>query len=234
MQTEISLGCDPEIFLWKNGTFVSADGLFPGTKAEPHPLEKGAVQVDGLALEFNIEPAKTEEEFDRNIQTVLNQLGEMVHKVDKDMHLVFRPIANFTSENWNKFSETSKVLGCDPDYNIKGDINPNPSEKLANTPIRTAAGHVHIGWTQGKERGDAMHFSDCCFISEQFHRAKIFAPKIADEFTRLQYYGANGAFRPKPYGIELRSPSNVWVPDSTSRRAVFTQTVSHFREVTGL
>lgn len=234
MQTNITLGCDPEGFLWTNGMFVNADGLFPGTKSEPFALEKGAVQVDGVALEFNIDPAKSEDEFDKNISTVLAQIDEMVRKVDPSMRLIFRPIANFPLENWKKFSAGSKVLGCDPDYNFKGDQNPNPSEKLADTPIRVGAGHVHLGWTEGKERGDAMHFADCCYISEQFHTAKIFAPKIADENTRLKYYGANGAFRPKPYGMELRSPSNVWVSDPKTRRNVFNRTVTHFREVTGM
>lgn len=231
--TVIKIGCDPEGFLWDAGKFISADGLFPGTKEEPHPLDKGAVQVDGLALEFNIIPAETEEEFDKNISTVLAQIDEMVAKVDKKLRLVFRPIAKF-DEVWKTIPDTSKVLGCDPDYNVTGQVNPNPSEKLQNTPIRTAAGHVHIGYTEGKERGDDHHFADCCFIAEQFHRSKIFQPKVADEFTRLEYYGNNGAFRPKSYGVELRSPSNLWVPSSETRRATFRASVKQFRDCTGM
>ncbi len=61
--SNFTYGCDPEVFLMVGDKYVSAHGLFPGTKAEPFKVEKGAVQVDGLALEFNIDPAKTPEEF---------------------------------------------------------------------------------------------------------------------------------------------------------------------------
>ena len=61
---QLLLGADPEAFvvLKDGGIPVSAHGLLPGTKDKPFPVEKGAVQVDGMAAEFNIEPAATEDE----------------------------------------------------------------------------------------------------------------------------------------------------------------------------
>ena len=55
--TQILVGCDPEVFVAKGGKFISAHGMIPGTKKAPHKVERGAVQVDGMALEFNIDPA---------------------------------------------------------------------------------------------------------------------------------------------------------------------------------
>ncbi len=44
---------------------VTASGLvIPDTaKEKPFPVTNGAVQVDGMALEYNIDPASTVEEF---------------------------------------------------------------------------------------------------------------------------------------------------------------------------
>jgi hypothetical protein len=55
---EFKIGADPEFFLRDKATgkFVSAHGLIPGTKRQPMKVDKGAVQVDGMALEFNIDP----------------------------------------------------------------------------------------------------------------------------------------------------------------------------------
>jgi hypothetical protein len=51
---QVSVGADPEVFVRNaEGEPVPACGLIPGTKAEPHRVDSGAVQVDGLALEFN-------------------------------------------------------------------------------------------------------------------------------------------------------------------------------------
>lgn len=230
----IKLGCDPEVFLYhKSGVFVSADGNFPGTKREPYAVECGAVQVDGTALEFNINPANNEDEFEKNIKTVLAQMTEMVQKHDRDLSIVFRPIAKFTDAVWNSISEGSKVLGCDPDYSCRGVPNPNPSEKLMNVPLRTAAGHIHIGWTEHEMATAPEHFTDCTIVASHFHNKGVFNPVLADERQRLQFYGMDGSFRPKSYGIELRSPSNVWVGSEQTRRETYRIVRKEFKEVTG-
>ena len=63
----ITIGCDPEFFVKENNKFVNAHGLIEGTKDFPQLVNKGAVQVDGMALEFNINPAKNSKEFVSNI-----------------------------------------------------------------------------------------------------------------------------------------------------------------------
>lgn len=66
---KLLVGADPELFVSDNGKLVSCHGLLPGTKAEPHRVERGAVQVDGMAAEFNIDPAGDEETFITNLNT---------------------------------------------------------------------------------------------------------------------------------------------------------------------
>ena len=228
----VKLGTDPELFLKIGNAFVSAAGFFPRTKKEPYPLECGAVQVDGNALEFNIDAAEDEDSFVKNIKTVMAQLTEMVKLADKDMQIVFTPYAEFDPEYWKTVPAEAKILGCDPDFNVDGAMNPNPSEFLEGRPIRTAAGHVHIGW--GEDMDGDGHFNNCVAVSRFFHNKGVYAPVREDERARLDFYGGNGAFRPKKYGVELRSPSNVWVENEDSQRLMFRQTRETFREMTGM
>ena len=79
---KILVGADPELFLAKNGQFVSAHNLLPGTKYEPFPVKSGAIQVDGMAAEFNIDPVENEDSFLSSLETVLTQLKSMVPDYD--------------------------------------------------------------------------------------------------------------------------------------------------------
>lgn len=213
-------GCDPEMFLKLGDKFVPACGLFPGTKDEPFKLDKGAVQVDGLALEFNIDAVETVEAWVENIATVLAQVDEMIQSVDKNLTRVFVPFARFDPKDLVNLTEDQKRLGCDPDYNgLTGKINPRP--EIQDEPFRTAAGHIHIGWTDGADIADAAHFEDCRYLSQLHYHGGSFLPHNDDEHRRLKYYGAYGAFRPKPYGVEIRFPSNRWLTSEYNQRNAF-------------
>src|SRR3546814_10561962 len=77
----LTVGCDPELFVMNtDGEFVSAEGLIPGTKSEPYPVKFGAVQVDGMAAEFNIDPVDNYNDFSRNVKEVRKQLKAMLPK----------------------------------------------------------------------------------------------------------------------------------------------------------
>ncbi len=94
----------------KKGRFRSAHGLIPGTKQAPYPVKNGAIQVDGLALEFNIDAANTREGFVGNIQSVLRQLGDAVPQHD----IVIEPTAMFHGNHMRAQPEVALELGCEP------------------------------------------------------------------------------------------------------------------------
>lgn len=222
---DLKIGTDPETFLKLGNKIISAHGIIPGTKSNPYKLEKGAVQLDGVACEFNIEPAKDSLEFNNNITVVLEQVKEIVKKVDKDIEIVFEPIARFEPKYWNTLPAEVKVLGCDPDFNFQGIPIEKDVEWISANPLRTAAGHIHIGFTENEDVKDPNHFADCCFLASHFSvypqpRGGWHALSAAEQ-ERLKYYGADGAFRPKPYGVELRQWSNVWVEKTQTRIEAF-------------
>lgn len=234
-QLNLKIGTDPEVFLRnkKTGLFESAAGRFPGTKEKPFQVNKGAIQVDGLALEFNIDAAETEDEFSGNIQEVLEQLREEVLKVDKDLELVFVPYASFDREYFDKIPAKYKILGCDADYECHHGRK-NPAPNIKNSPFRTTAGHTHIGYTEGEDTSSALHKEDCRFIAEWFHNNHnhgVFKSFTFEERQRLQFYGMNGSFRPKSYGVELRQWSNRWVRTVEKQKEMFRMLVEGMNKI---
>lgn len=204
---KITVGADPEFFLSKNGEFVSAHDLVPGTKDKPFKLKNGAVQVDGTAVEFNIDPACTSDEFCTNIESVLKQIREIV---DPCFKFEFKPSVRFEQGYFRRIPLYARRLGCDPDYSsITGAVNPRPK---AVGSLRTGAGHIHIGWGTNLDIGDADHLWDCRLVVNTLDRCLGCYQSVWDkDKERKKMYGKKGAFRPKPYGVEYRVPSNAWV-----------------------
>ena len=214
------VGCDPEVFVRNpnNGQFVNAHNMIPGDKKNPHKVPFGAVQVDGMALEFNIEPAETSGQFLHNVKSVYNTLQGMVPGYE----LVNVPTAEFGAEYMAVQPEESLELGCEPDYNAyTGLENPRPNAK--NT-FRTASGHVHIGWTEGAEPLDPAHFADCIEVVKQLDWSLGLMSRLWDpDEKRRSMYGDLGAFRPKSYGVEYRTMSNAWLNDDALIEYIFDQ-----------
>lgn len=208
----VTVGCDPELFVQPKkpkANPVSAWGLIPGTKYDPHKILDGMVQVDGCALEFGIDPARTAEEWFQRIKSVMGALETLVpqHKI------LIQPTAQFDVEYWNRdVPEGAKELGCEPDFNAwTGRCNPKPDTSLIPT-LRTAAGHIHIGWCSGKDINDKNHIEDCRLVAKQMdYYVGIWSLLWDPDSQRRLLYGRAGAHRVKPYGVEYRVPSNMWL-----------------------
>lgn len=223
---QITVGCDPEIFLVNpnSGSPKSAHGLIPGNKQNPFKVPLGAVQVDGTALEFNIDPALSANEFVFNINTVLKSLGTMV--LDKAPGFVFSdyPVAMYDTTDWLDIPEMSKAIGCDPDFDAWTHcVNVAPD---GTGQMRTAAGHVHIGWTKDKDINDQEHFCDAMAVARQLDYYIGMPSLIWDKDNRRRkMYGRAGACRVKSYGVEYRVPSNAWLKSEKLQRFVFDHAV---------
>jgi hypothetical protein len=210
MSVSIKIGADPEVWVRekKSGKIVSAHNLLPGTKLNPYKVPKGAVQVDGTAAEFNINPAGDTESFANNINTVLSALQSMVgDKYD----LVFDPVTIYESDYFKKLPPEATELGCNPDYNAYTEqVNPAPNGQA--TTMRSAAGHIHVGWCKDVNPNDPDHFQDCLVVVKELdYHLGLFSLLWDPDNRRRSLYGKAGAFRPKPYGVEYRTMSNVWL-----------------------
>ena len=220
---KITIGADPELFVTKDGKFRSAHGLIPGTKENPHRVNDGAVQVDGMALEYNIDPCSTADEFVAKNQSVLAQMQAMVPGYE----FAIVPSCRFNGNHFRAQPEEAKELGCTPDYSAYTlKENPKPDNK---TTMRTASGHIHIGFVPDGEKVDILsdeHMIRCATLVKQLD-AYLGLPSLFydGDVHRRKMYGAAGAFRPKPYGVEYRVLSNAWLLSPERMRFVYNQTV---------
>jgi len=213
----MKVGADPELFLLNGEQYHSAHGVIPGTKEEPHAVANGAVQVDGLALEFNIEPAENENDWCNNLNVVMSEMRKMV---PDNLHFAIEPCAYFTEEHINAQPPEALVLGCDPDYNAYT-MQQNMVPDLENPNMRTAAGHVHIGFADVDDPYTEEHMQDCAAIVKQLDYFLALPAIKLESAERRALYGKAGAFRPKPYGVEYRVLSNFWLQSNELSRRVF-------------
>lgn len=213
-------GCDPELFVRDSGgRLVSAAGLLPGTKEEPYPVEFGAVQVDGMAAEFNIDPVDNFSDFNRNVGKVLATMESML---PKGYTLDAISSATFEQEVFDNAPDDAKQLGCSPDFNAwTGKVNPPPSDP-ENPLMRCAAGHLHIGWTEDQDLSDTQHLMNCRDLVKQLDwYLGAWSTKLDPDPTRRRLYGRAGACRYKSYGVEYRVLSNFWVTTRDRRLGVW-------------
>ncbi len=210
----ITFGCDPELFIVdSDGEFVCPDGIIPGTKEEPYPVPCGAVQQDGMAAEFNIDPVTTFDDFYKNITVVR---GEMEKFLPPGHKYVVTPSATFSEKVWEKASDKAKTLGCSPDFNAwTGEPNP-PPEDLENPRLRCAGGHIHFGWTEDADLSNAQHVFACRDLVKQMdYFLGAWSVRLDKDYLRRRLYGKAGSMRFKPYGVEYRTLSNFWLANPT-------------------
>lgn len=218
----VLVGADPELFVRNpnSGQFVSGHDMIQGTKEQPFAVNKGAVQVDGVALEFNIDPSATEDAFCTNIRDVRAQLAAMV----PGYVLVPEPVADFDPTYFKRgIPARAKVLGCDPDFNA-WTLQPNETPN-GRRNFRTGAGHIHIGWTNGADPHSPEHYLLCAEVSKQLDYYLGVSSLLWDpDNRRRELYGKAGAFRPKTYGVEYRVLSNRWLASELLTRWVYRAT----------
>lgn len=215
----LKIGADPELFAVDSYARVQpVHTWLPGTKAAPHKVNGGAVQVDGFAAEFNIDPAETAKEFDEHIKSVLNELGKLK---PKGVTLQAIPFVHISRPIWEATPDEYKELGCSPDWDADGNVlfSEKTAKVLNANYMRTGSGHLHIGWGDKLIIDDA-HLNDCRMVARIFDT--YFKSHILPEGSysqRESYYGKPTAHRPKPYGVELRVPSNHWLRYRDSKRS---------------
>lgn len=199
--SKFMIGCDPEIFLAKkSGEFKSVIGLLGADKWHPRKLSEvgHAVLEDNVAVEFNIPPCSSFEDFKREIQFTMQEVKKLLPQ-----DLVYREESAVSFPETELDCAEAWVFGCEPDFNAWL-MAENPKPKSDDANLRSAGGHIHVG-------------SDVAIAKpvETIRAMDLFlgVPSVSmDSGTlRRQLYGKAGAFRFKDYGVEYRTLSNFWI-----------------------
>src|SRR3990167_6509941 len=182
---KITIGADPEFFLGRGTDLRSSINLIGGSKASPKPLGKPGffIQEDNVAVEFNIPPAKTLEEFVDSIEWSLKTISDKI----KPMGLEPLYLASALFPPNELRDVRAQMFGCDPDYNAwtsSDENNPrvNPKPIATHKRLRSCGGHVHVGYpkTSGINRLRLIQLMDLylgvpsVFMDENNERRELY------------------------------------------------------------
>ena len=203
------IGADPELFLVNDeGKFISSIGRIGGSKNKPREIREDgcAVQEDNVAVEFNIPPSSTVDQFIEAVNFNLEYLRK--HAQTQQLKLSLTASAVFSPDQLQH--PKAVEFGCDADYNAwTGMRNPRPN--ATNPGLRSSGGHIHIST---KLNPQLVTRACDLFIG-------VPSVLVDHDTKRRELYGKAGTFRPKKYGVEYRTPSNFWLQSEDLMRWIY-------------
>ena len=147
----IMVGSDPELFVFDKieKDFVPSIDLIGGSKQIPRPTSVAgfSVQEDNVLAEFNIPPSKSMDDFRNNIKLGIDLFKEFLP--EERYQLIVTSSHNFREDQL--FDPRARELGCDPDRNAWRNGKFNNIPKLPTDGLRSAGGHIHIGYDLDKK-----------------------------------------------------------------------------------
>lgn len=213
--TLLKIGSDPEMFLVDAGAPLSSIGLIPGSKKRPFKIsEHESVQVDNVAIEFNVKPSGSPEEFIESMNRCYAWAASHLAKIKPTISLAMVASMEFPEEQLK--SRGAKMFGCDPDFNAWKHGFPNQAPERGGN-LRSCGGHIHIGFLSDQEVDINR------FVRLLDKNVGIYCAEVCGDERRRMLYGKAGAYREKPYGVEYRTPSIAWLRSEESIREVFTR-----------
>jgi hypothetical protein len=215
--TGVTLGSDPEVFVVdERGQVSSAIGTIGGSKDSPRPCRLGFLQEDNVLAEFNTRPAHTEYEWLESLSSVMMDLDEAL-ELHKLKALVITS-HTFSMSSLQSFGDKAMEFGCGAEWDAyTGKVKPRPDG--ASSGLRTAGGHIHIGYDDPFEEGNVS-------IAHMMDFAVGLPSLLLDsDSLRRGLYGAAGSIRHKPYGVEYRTLSNFWLSSQELQSWVYQRTM---------
>lgn len=209
---DVLVGADPEIFLKDSSGIISAIGVIPGDKKAPFRTSVGAVQVDNVLAEFNIVPARTKEEFVSNVSQTMRDLQSML---PNGVEFEIRASHNY-SIDYLVGQHGAFEFGCVPDYNAY--TGKRQVVTMTDPTLRSAGGHIHMGGSFVLRNKEAI-------VKALDYLIALPSVLLDDDNKRRGLYGQAGSYRPKPYGLEYRTPSNFWIRSTALMEWAYSQTI---------
>ena len=198
----ITIGTDPEMFLKKEGIIISAIGKIGGSKHDPLPISSDGhfIQEDNVAIEYNIPPCTTEEEFVYHNNFVKGYLDTLVTAMGCELDYS----ASVVLSDKELDCDEAKLAGCEPDFDVWNQcVNIAPDLSYSNQ--RVAGGHLSVGWDDPTEEQQENMIKA---MDATLGLKSLFLDK---DNERKKLYGKAGCFRFRDYGIEYRTLSNFWI-----------------------
>lgn len=213
----VTVGADPEVFVADmQGTITSAIGRVGGSKEFPRPVTDGGVQEDNVLAEFNIDPASSKVEFLHNISSVMSSLKNIL--LSSDLQPIIIPSHKFTAAELDSYGPDAMEFGCSSEWNA-WDNKVMPRPKGDKVTLRTAGGHVHVGYNNPSPH------TNINLIKMMDYAIGVPSVLIDRDKQRRKLYGKAGSMRNKDYGVEYRTLSNFWLNSEELTSWVYDRTL---------
>lgn len=200
---QITLGCDPEIFIEDpNGRIIGAQEVIPqkGLSTNTYNPTPNII-IDGVQAEINPAPSGCRALLGHNIARCIQLLDATVQQ--KGFRLSSRANIEMSKEEMDAIAKEYQVLGCAPSnnaYNNKLTVNQTEENRLR----RAAGGHIHMQCSVDPALFvpilDFVVGNTCVLLDRDPLQAK-----------RREQYGRAGEYRLPKHGLEYRTPSNFWL-----------------------
>lgn len=203
------VGCDPELFLSKDGKIIGSERVIPAVKS--------LVVRDGIQVELNPHPGITTSILGSWISQAFIQLDGLV-KAHPGVKVDWTGVVDVDRAELDALSPEARALGCGPSKNIYRNHQLMTDAVRAAYTIRSAGGHLHFGLKDDlfDERVRLVSWLDVivgntCVIIDRDPKASV----------RREWYGRAGEYRIPPHGLEYRTLSNFWLRNYVLMDLVF-------------
>jgi hypothetical protein len=228
----VTFGTDPEgFFSTPEGKIVGAEKVLPPSGKVGDPYQATTV-LDGVQFEMHPYYSTSVRDLAGRISIGFKDLVEHL-KMHKDAFKIdFRQVVTVEEDELKTLSDAARRLGCQPSENF---YRKRPIKVPDGFPIRSAAGHIHMGFNQPLFVGANYY---------DYHSNRAYKPcdhrrhlvPLLDIFVgntcvlldrdpmaavRRQLYGHAGEYRKQPHGLEYRTTSNFWLKSFGLMELVF-------------
>ncbi len=229
----VSLGCDPELFLMRDGKVIGSERLIPkegltvslgykrNEKGEYERNDKGehvleiipVVVRDGVQVELHPFAANCRQEVCNQISRCFKYLKKAIDEEKKGIlrtktkaTVSFDVTVEVSEKEMKALGPESRKLGCMPSESAYGE----PSLNLAGTVplVRSAGGHIHLGFDKSKlkDMDEAVKIFDIIVGN-----TCVLIDRDPGNVARRKMYGRAGEYRLPAHGLEYRVLSNFWL-----------------------
>lgn len=197
----MTFGGDPEFVLMDGDIPVSAIGILPN-KYNPIKENGHSFYYDNVMAEIGVLPSNTATESVTNFVTAVSKLRTLVYP------LVPVTLSSLMFNSNQLSNPIAREIGCSPEfcaYEMRA--IPPPTNEFLSSTLRTAGGHIHIGYNLSHSQKIGVIRMMDLFVGVP----SVFLDIDKATIVRKKLYGRAGRFRTPPHGVEYRTLSNFWV-----------------------
>jgi hypothetical protein len=206
---DITLGCDPEVFVEHGNNDPFYAFHFLPSKYEPLKTEEGLpVYWDGFQGEFQTRASTDIPKVLSSIRCGLKAVLSAAKKKDASAHLSTKTVIDTPASVLEKLNYEWIEFGCLPSFNVYG-ISGMGADPF-KTENRFAGGHIHFGFNGEKLSEDAI-VTIVKVLDAILGVVGVSLFENIDNPIRRQYYGLASEHRLPPWGLEYRVLSDAWI-----------------------